>query len=70
MDAVDRSILDALRGNARATYAGQGSTKGKRVKGTLQFEKAGSVDVEYVVEAIGAVVATSASAAASSPSCR
>jgi copper(I)-binding protein len=27
--------------------------KGKRVKGTLQFEKAGSVDVEYVVEAIG-----------------
>jgi hypothetical protein len=28
--------------------------KGKRVKGTLQFEKAGSVDVEYVVEAVGA----------------
>jgi copper(I)-binding protein len=28
--------------------------KGKRVKGTLQFEKAGSVDVEYVVEAMGA----------------
>ena len=27
--------------------------KGKRVKGTLQFEKAGSVDVEYVVEATG-----------------
>jgi hypothetical protein len=27
--------------------------KGKRVKGTLQFEKAGTVDVEYVVEAIG-----------------
>jgi copper(I)-binding protein len=28
--------------------------KGKRVKGTLQFEKAGKVDVEYVVEAAGA----------------
>ena len=27
--------------------------QGKRVKGTLEFEKAGSVDVEYVVEAIG-----------------
>jgi copper(I)-binding protein len=28
--------------------------KGKRVKGTLQFEKAGTVDVEYAVMAIGA----------------
>jgi copper(I)-binding protein len=28
--------------------------KGKRIKGTLKFEKAGSVDVEYVVEAMGA----------------
>ena len=28
--------------------------KGDRVKGTLQFEKAGSVDVEYDVEALGA----------------
>ena len=28
--------------------------KGKRVKGTLQFEKAGTVEVEYAVEAIGA----------------
>jgi periplasmic copper chaperone A len=27
--------------------------KGKRVKGTLQFEKAGKVDVEYTVEAVG-----------------
>jgi copper(I)-binding protein len=27
--------------------------KGKRVKGTLKFEKAGTVDVEYAVEAIG-----------------
>lgn len=27
--------------------------QGKRVKGTLQFEKAGSVDVEYVVESVG-----------------
>ena len=27
--------------------------KGKRVKGTLQFEKAGKVDVEYAIEAIG-----------------
>jgi hypothetical protein len=28
--------------------------KGKPVKGTLQFEKAGTVDVEYVVEGLGA----------------
>jgi periplasmic copper chaperone A len=28
--------------------------KGERIKGTLVFEKAGSVDVEYAVEAIGA----------------
>ena len=28
--------------------------KGKRVKGTLQFEKAGTVEVEYAVEAVGA----------------
>jgi hypothetical protein len=27
--------------------------KGQRVKGTLQFEKAGTVEVEYAVEAIG-----------------
>jgi copper(I)-binding protein len=27
--------------------------KGKRVKGTLRFEKAGTVDVEYAVTAIG-----------------
>ena len=27
--------------------------QGKRVKGTLVFEKAGTVDVEYAVEAIG-----------------
>ena len=27
--------------------------KGKRVKGTLQFEKAGTVEIEYAVEAIG-----------------
>jgi copper(I)-binding protein len=27
--------------------------KGQRVKGTLQFEKAGKIDVEYMVEAIG-----------------
>ena len=27
--------------------------KGKRVKGTLQFEKAGTVEVEYAVEAAG-----------------
>jgi copper(I)-binding protein len=31
--------------------------KGKRVKGTLEFEKAGKVDVEYAVEAIGAMPA-------------
>lgn len=28
--------------------------KGQRVKGTLQFQKGGSVDVEYTVEAVGA----------------
>lgn len=28
-------------------------TKGERVKGSLTFEKAGKVDVEFVVEAIG-----------------
>jgi copper(I)-binding protein len=28
--------------------------KGKRVKGTLRFEKAGTVDVEYAVTAVGA----------------
>jgi copper(I)-binding protein len=28
--------------------------KGQRVKGTLQFEKAGKVDLEYAVEAMGA----------------
>ena len=27
--------------------------KGKRIKGTLTFEKAGKVEVEYAVEAIG-----------------
>ena len=27
--------------------------KGKRVKGTLQFEKGGTVEVEYAVEAVG-----------------
>ena len=27
--------------------------KGKRVKGTLQFEKAGTVEVEYAIEAAG-----------------
>jgi hypothetical protein len=28
--------------------------KGQRVNGTLKFEKAGTVDVEYVVEGMGA----------------
>jgi copper(I)-binding protein len=28
--------------------------KGQRVKGTLEFEKAGKIEVEYTVEAIGA----------------
>jgi periplasmic copper chaperone A len=28
-------------------------TKGERVKASLQFEKAGRVDVEFAVEAIG-----------------
>ena len=27
--------------------------QGQRIKGTLTFEKAGPVDIEYVVEAIG-----------------
>ena len=29
------------------------SQQGKRVKGTLEFEKAGKIEVEYAVEAIG-----------------
>jgi copper(I)-binding protein len=28
--------------------------KGQKVKGTLQFEKAGKIDIEYAVEALGA----------------
>jgi hypothetical protein len=32
--------------------------KGQRIKGTLTFEKAGPVEVEYVVEAVGAPAAT------------
>ena len=29
--------------------------KGQKVKGTLQFEKAGKIDIEYAVEALGAM---------------
>jgi copper(I)-binding protein len=29
-------------------------TKGEKVKGTLQFEKAGKIDIEYTVEDVGA----------------
>jgi len=35
------------------TNLGRPLVKGERVKGTLVFEKAGPVDVEYMVEAIG-----------------
>ena len=35
------------------TQLRQPVVQGKRVKGTLVFEKAGTVEVEYVVEAIG-----------------
>jgi copper(I)-binding protein len=28
--------------------------KGQKVKGTLEFEKAGKVEIEYAVEAMGA----------------
>ena len=28
--------------------------KGQRIKGTLEFEKAGKIDIEYAVEALGA----------------
>jgi copper(I)-binding protein len=31
--------------------------KGQRIKGTLEFEKAGKVEIEYAVEAIGATPA-------------
>ena len=31
--------------------------KGQRIKGTLDFEKAGKVEIEYTVEAIGATPA-------------
>jgi copper(I)-binding protein len=27
--------------------------KGQKVKGTLEFEKAGKIDIEYAVEALG-----------------
>ena len=32
--------------------------KGEKVKGTLEFEKAGKVDIEYPVEALGATAPT------------
>jgi periplasmic copper chaperone A len=32
--------------------------KGEKVKGTLEFEKAGKVDIEYAVEALGATAPT------------
>jgi copper(I)-binding protein len=32
--------------------------KGQKVKGTLEFEKAGKIDIEYAVEALGATVPT------------
>src|SRR5262249_31167185 len=32
--------------------------KGEKVKGTLQFEKAGKVDIEFAVEALGATAPT------------
>jgi len=34
--------------------------KGKKVKGTLEFEKAGKVEIEYAVEAIGAAAPAAA----------
>ena len=34
--------------------------KGQKVKGTLEFEKAGKVDIEYMVEAVGATTPASA----------
>jgi copper(I)-binding protein len=32
--------------------------KGEKVKATLEFEKAGKVDIEYAVEALGATAPT------------
>ena len=32
--------------------------KGEKVKGTLEFEKAGKIDIEYAVEALGATAPT------------
>ncbi len=41
--------------------------QGETVKGTLTFEKAGPVDIEYVVGSIGATAAPAAAAPASPP---
>jgi len=30
--------------------------KGEKIKGTLQFEKAGKIDIEYSVEDVGATM--------------
>jgi periplasmic copper chaperone A len=35
-------------------------TKGQKVKGTLQFEKAGKIDIEYAVEDVGAIAPAAA----------
>jgi copper(I)-binding protein len=40
--------------HAMLTGLKQPLQKGQKVKGTLEFEKAGKVDIEYAVEAVGA----------------
>ena len=40
--------------NVMLTGLKQPLQKGQKVKGTLEFEKAGKVDIEYAVEALGA----------------
>jgi copper(I)-binding protein len=40
--------------HAMLTGLKQPLEKGQKVKGTLEFEKAGKVDIEYAVEAVGA----------------
>jgi copper(I)-binding protein len=53
------ATLELKPGSLHLMFTGltQPLAKGDRVKGTLVFEKAGSVDIEYAVEAIGATPA-------------
>ena|SRR5215813_10801251 len=53
LDAGPRGDLEPGATHIMFTELSRPLAKGERVKGTLVFEKAGPVDVEYSVEAIG-----------------